>query len=114
MGDEGVVTVNVSRRGRIVIDGVRVSPGSNISTGIEFKPLGADGTAAVGPDFSMSGPEVVPVVGVMRQQGWFVGCLYNQETDEHPQLFFSHMLKTGNAYTLAREVRRGLNRTDAA
>ncbi len=25
---------------------------------------------------------------VMRQQGWDIGCLYNQETDEHPQLYF--------------------------
>lgn len=90
------MTVNVSRRGRIVIDGVRVSPEANISTGIEFKPLGG-ARAAVGPDFSLTGHEVVPVVKIMRAQDWFVGCLYNQETDEAPQLYFAHMLKTGDA-----------------
>jgi hypothetical protein len=40
-------------------------------------------------------------------------CLYNQETDEHPQLYFDHMLKSGDAYELAREIRRGLDLTDS-
>lgn len=40
-------------------------------------------------------------------------CLYNQETDEHPQLFFSHRFKTGDPYQLAQEVREDLNRTNA-
>ena len=46
----------------------------------------------------------------MRAQGWDIGCLYNQETDEHPQLFFSHQFKTGEPDQLAREIRRGLDR----
>lgn len=41
-----------------------------------------------------------------------VHCLYNQETDEHPQLYFSHQLKTGDPYELAREIRRALDHTD--
>jgi hypothetical protein len=115
VGDEGVVTVSVSRRGRIVIGGVVASPEANISTMIEFKPLSATGSrAAVGPDFSITSSEVQKVVAVMRTQGWFVGCLYNQETSESPQLYFSHMLKTGDAYALAAEVRRGLDLTHAA
>ncbi len=115
VGDEGVVTVSVNRRGRIVIDGIVVSPEANIATGIEFKPLSSSGSgAAVGPDFALSGPEAQRVVALMRKQGWFVGCLYNQETSESPQLYFSHMLKTGDAYTLAAEIRRGLDLTHAA
>ncbi|HWF73814.1 MAG TPA: DUF1259 domain-containing protein, partial [Solirubrobacteraceae bacterium] len=115
VGDEGVVTVNVNRGGRIVIDGVVVSPEANISTGIEFKPLSSSGSsAAVGPDFALTGSEVQKVVALMRGQGWFVACLYNQETSETPQLYFSHMLKSGDAYTLAAEVRRGLDLTKTA
>lgn len=53
-----------------------------------------------------------PVVRLMREQGWFQGCLYNQETNEDPQLYFDHMLKTGDAYALASEIRRGLDLTD--
>ncbi len=114
IGNNGVVTVNVSRGGRIVIDGVHASPEANISTGIEFKPLATSGShAAAGPDFAMTGREVVPVVKLMRSHGWYVGCLYNQETEEFPQLYFSHMLKTGDAYQLAAEIRAGLDKTDA-
>ena len=47
----------------------------------------------------------------MRAQNWDIGCLYNQETDEQPQLFFSHQFKTGDPYDLAREIRRGLDQT---
>jgi hypothetical protein len=114
VGEEGVVSVEVSRRGGICLDGIRVSPELNISTMVEIRPLDSDGTtAAAAPDFSMTSHEVQPVVAVMRKQGWHVGCLYNQETDEHPQLYFAHMLKTGDPYRLAHEIRRGLDRTRA-
>jgi Domain of Unknown Function (DUF1259) len=114
IGSNGVVTVNVNRGDKIVIGGVHASPDANIATGIEFKPRTSKGsTADVGPDFAMTGSEVQPVISLMRKQGWFVGCLYNQETEEFPQLYFSHMLKTGNAYTLAAEIRLGLDKTDS-
>lgn len=111
VGEEGVVMVTVDRTDKIVIDGIRVSPELNISTDIEFKPTGS--SAWAGPDFSMTSSEVMPVTKLMRRQGWFVSCLYNQETNEHPQLYFSHMLKHGDPYQLAREIRRGLNLTAA-
>jgi hypothetical protein len=111
VGDEGVVTVSVNRTDRVRLGGVHIEPETGISTSVEFKPLGGS-RAAVVPDFSMRSDEVDPVVRVMLlEQHWFQGCLYNQETDEHPQLYFDHMLKTGDAYALAGEVRRGLNRT---
>jgi hypothetical protein len=114
IGSDGVVTVSVNRRDRIIIGGVHASPDSNIATDIEFKPRSEKGSVAdVGPDFSMTGSEVQSVVALMRKQGWFVGCLYNQETEESPQLYFSHMLKTGDAYTLASEIRLGLDKTDS-
>lgn len=114
VGDEGVVTVEIDRTDTIIIDGIHVSPEANISTNVEFKPLSNTGSSAwAGPDFSMESSEVMPVVTLMRQQGWFQGCLYNQETNEHPQLYFDHMLKQGDAYALAAEIRRGLDLTDS-
>lgn len=47
----------------------------------------------------------------MRQHGWTVHCLYNQETAESPQLYFAHMMKTGNPISLAHEIRDGLDKT---
>jgi Domain of Unknown Function (DUF1259) len=114
VGEEGVVTVDVSRKGRIVIEGVEVNTDANLSTDIQFKPHGKAKDAAVaGPDFSMTSSEVTPVISLMRGAGWQVHCLYNQETAESPQLYFSHMLKTGDVYELAAEIRQGLDLTHA-
>jgi Domain of Unknown Function (DUF1259) len=114
VGDEGVVTVTVDRKNRMVIDDIVVSPESNIYTEVQIKPRSSTGSNAwVGPDFGMTESEVMPVVTRMRRLGWFQGCLYNQETNEYPQLFFDHMLKTGDAYELAAEVRLGLDLTDS-
>jgi hypothetical protein len=50
---------------------------------------------------------------MLNQLGWYQGCLYNQETNEAPQLYFDHMVKTGDAYQLAAEIRQGLDLTDS-
>jgi hypothetical protein len=49
----------------------------------------------------------------MRAAGFSVGCLYNQETGESPQLYFAHMFAQGDPYALARAIRRGLDHTRA-
>ena len=56
--------------------------------------------------------EINAVVGLEHSLGWDVGCLYNQETDEQPQLYFSHQFKTGDPIELANEIRSGLNLMD--
>lgn len=89
------------------VGGVTVNPYLNIATPIGFEPLGGDRSVVV-PDFGMFAHQVEPVMRLMRSKGWLIGCLYNQETDEHPQLYFSHQWKVGNAYELAKEVRAGL------
>ena len=114
VGDEGVVTVDISRKGRVAIEGVEVNTDANLSTNVQFKPHGkGKDAAAAGPDFSLTASEVMPVVSLMRGAGWEVHCLYNQETAEAPQLYFSHMLKTGNVYELAEEIRKGIDLTHA-
>lgn len=114
VGSDGVVTVCVARRNPIFINGIRVMPETNIATNVAFEPLNKSGTkVAAVPDFGIEAGEINNVVGTMRSMGWDIGCLYNQETGEHPRLFFSHEFKTGNPYTLAREVRKGLNQTNS-
>ncbi|HEY1540194.1 MAG TPA: DUF1259 domain-containing protein [Solirubrobacteraceae bacterium] len=114
IGDDGVVTITVNRADRIVVDRVQLSPEANISTNIQFLPLNANGTrAAAAPDFSMTAAEVDPVCRTMRRAGFEIGCLYNQETSEHPQLYFAHMLATGDPQGLAVKIRKGLDRTRA-
>ncbi len=113
VGDGGVVSVTVPRTDVIRIGGARVSPHLNVSTNIAFQQL-PDGRAAAAPDFSMTAAEITGVMTVMRAHDWTVHCLYNQETGEHPQLYFAHMLKVGDQHQLAREIRAGLDRTATA
>ncbi|QKG21569.1 DUF1259 domain-containing protein [Actinomadura verrucosospora] len=110
VGENGIVTVTVPRTDRIRLGGVLVDPDLGVSTSVQFQPLGK-GKAAVVPDFSMTAKETQPVISVMRRRHWQVGCLYNQETAEFPQLYFSHMFRVGDPVALARQVRAGLDRT---
>jgi hypothetical protein len=108
----GVVTVDVGRADKITIADVDVAPETNISTNIQFQSLdGTDTNVAVAPDMSMTSAEIQPVIRLLRKYGFDVGCLYNQETNEHPQLYFSHAFKVGNPYTIAAEVRHALDHT---
>jgi hypothetical protein len=109
VGSDGVVTVDIPRDDSIFLGGYHVSPFLNVETSIVFEPHGGGRNAAVAPDFGMTSWEVQNVTRTMRSQGWDVGCLYNQETNEDPQLFFSHMFKVGDSVQLAMEIRRGLN-----
>lgn len=88
----------------------RINPYLNVATTVAFEPLPGKTAGAV--DFGMVSDETQAVTAVMRAQDWQVGCLYNQETAESPQLFWAHQFKAGDAYALAREVRRGLDRMD--
>lgn len=119
VGNDGVVTVTVLRTDRILLDGVRVAPQCGISTAIQFKPSrkddakgGNQANAQVCPDFSMTAAEVVPVIKRMQlDHHWFQGSLRNDETNQQPQLFWDAMVKEGDAYQLAQEIRSGLDLT---
>ncbi len=111
IGDDGVVTVTVARKETIVLDGVALNSETGVSHSIAFQPLD-DKRTAVAPDFALIAAEINPLVQLMREQGFTIHCLYNQETAESPQLYFSHQLAIGNAYDLARKVRKGLERTN--
>ena len=113
VGGDGTVHLNVPRAETIRLGGIAANPYLNIAAPIAFQPYGTGQNAAAVPDFAMLAHEVNDVMSVMRQQGWDIGCLYNQETDEHPQLYFSHQFKTGDAIQLAREIRNGLNKTNS-
>ncbi len=113
VGSDGVVSFDVPREDPIWLGGIRINPYLNVASSINFEPYGASQNAVAVADFSLVASEINHVVGTMRHNGWDTGCLYNQETDEYPQLYFSHQFKTGNAVQLAREIRAGLNRTDS-
>jgi hypothetical protein len=110
---DGVVLVDVPRRDNLELGGVGASSSAGLGTEVAFEPL-PNGQTAVMPDFGMTASEVDPVMRAMRAAGFTVGCLYNQETDENPQLYFSHQLAIGDALQLAQKVRQGLNHMNMA
>jgi hypothetical protein len=59
----------------------------------------------------MTAAEVRPVMTTPRRAGWEIGGLYNQETAEQPQLYFSHAVATGDPVALAREIRAAVAHT---
>lgn len=112
VGSSGVITVSVDRAEQMHLGGVRIHRGLGVAATIAFQPLDPHGTRALAiPDFAMIAPEVDNVFKVMQAQGFYIGCLYNQETDEQPQLYFSHMWATGDVYDLAKKIRKGLDQT---
>jgi hypothetical protein len=108
VGENGIVTVDIDRANTERLGGHPIKPGLGVSTGVEFQPTGHGGALVI-PDFGMTANEIGPVTRAMRAHGWYDECLYNQETAESPQLYYSHMAKQGNAVALAHEVRAGLN-----
>ena len=106
IGANGVVSMQIPRAEAIQLGGVHINPYLNVSAPVLFEPLG-DGRAAAVPDFGMIPSEIQSLVARMRGRDWDIGCLYNQETDEDPQLFFSHQYKTGEPLQLAHEIRAG-------
>ena len=88
--------------------GVPLKDGFQIEHDVFFQRL-RDGDAMVNGDFALKPSEL----NIANDFDWEIGCLYNQETDEHPQLYFSHTWKVGDPVDLAKQVRKGLDQTNA-
>jgi len=115
VGSDGVVTVSVPRTDSIVLAGVTLKPDAGVSHTIAFQPLDSSGqTVACAPDYAFIAAEINPALRTARALGFEVHCLYNQETAEVPQLYFSHQIAQGDPIDLAQRVRQVLNTTNAA
>jgi hypothetical protein len=112
IADDGVVIVTISRRETIVLGGVTLKSDTGVSHIVAFQPLAGATKTAAAPDFALIAAEINPVVQEMRTHGFTIHCLYNQETAESPQLYYSHQLAVGDAYDLARKIRKGLDLTN--
>ncbi|MQY34590.1 hypothetical protein SRB17_25600 [Streptomyces sp. RB17] len=82
------------------------------STLLMFQPLGG-GRAAVNGDFTMTADQVNPVIRALRSHGLTVIEVHNHLLYEQPRLFYLHFWKTGDATTLAHDLRAGLDQIHA-
>ena len=112
IADDGVVIVSIPRKETIMLGGIALKSDTGVSHTVAFQPLDGEKRTAAAPDFALIAAEINPVMQEMRAQGFTIHCLYNQETAESPQLYFSHQLAVGDAYDLARKIRKGLELTN--
>lgn len=82
------------------------------STLLMFQPLGAS-RAAINGDFALTADQVNPVIKALRANGMTIIELHNHMLYEQPRLFYLHFWKTGDATTLARGLRAGLDQAHA-
>jgi len=104
----GVYQVAVPRADGVTMQGVEVPPAMGTATALNFQPTGR-GNAAVTGDFVMIAGEVTPVLRALRANGIEVTALHSHMLEESPHLFFMHFWGTGDAVTLARGLRAGLD-----
>ncbi len=115
VSSDGVVNASIPRADTIVLAGIPLKPETGVSVTVAFEPIpdpnGKDDQyAAAAPDYALIASEVNPALMVSRAEGFVVHCLYNQETAEQPQLYFSHNLKTGNAVELAKQISKVMDK----
>lgn len=108
--EEGVVSVTIPRREQITLGGIPIDTRLGVAHEIHFEPL-PDGRTAVAPKLALLPQEIALIMRLMRREGFDIHCLYNQETAEVPQLYFSHLLVVGNPYYYSRVIRRVLQQT---
>lgn len=82
------------------------------STLLMFQPLGC-GRAAVNGDFTMTADKVNPVIHALRSRGVTIIELHNHLLYEQPHLFYLHFWQTGDATTLAHDLRAALDQMNA-
>lgn len=109
--DDGVVQVDVVRGDKISEDGVPLPSSMEVDTEAYFEPL-PGGRAATTGDFCLTTGEVAPVITALNKTGMQITALHNHMIDSNPVTYFVHWFGTGNATSLAQQLRSVLDRAD--
>jgi hypothetical protein len=117
IGDKGSAeggdyNYDISRADKIQMNGYELSPVMDVSTMINFQPLG-NGSAAVIGEFVLETNEVEPVVQILTENDIEVTALHSHMLTEQPRLFYVHCWATGDATELAGIMRDALNETNS-
>jgi len=73
------------------------------------RTLGAKTKAAITGDFALLAAQVNPVIRALRAHDIDVTALHSHMLDAQPTVYFMHFFAKGEAVTLARGLRAGLN-----
>ena len=103
----GVLHFNLPRADvRVTMMGAEIPGAMGMNTALNFQLQGEK--AAVNGDFMLLGPEVNPVIKALRAHGIEIAALHNHMIDEEPRLFFMHFWAYGDAVSLAKGLKAGL------
>lgn len=116
IGDKGSAeggdyNYDISRADKVQMNGYTLSPVMDVSTTINFQPLGKGNAAVIG-EFVLKENEVEPVVRTLTANGIEVTALHSHMITEQPRLFYVHCWATGDATELAGIMREALNETN--
>jgi hypothetical protein len=106
--DGGVYKFSIAPKYAVQENGMTLAPSMGTTTALAFQPLGHSRAAVTG-DFALLGAQVNPVVRALRTSGIMVTALHSHMLDAQPTVYFMHFFATGNAVTLAKGLRAGLN-----
>lgn len=101
--------MSIPRAETIRADGMEVPPSMGVATAINFEPT-VRGKAAITGDFVLIANEVNPVIQALRNSGIEVTAVHSHMLTEEPRLFFLHYWANDDAVTLARGLRKALDR----
>jgi hypothetical protein len=104
---EGVYRVSFPRSDlHVLIAGIALKPGLALGSYAAFKAE-PQGTLAVG-DLVLLEDEIAPVMQSLRASGMQITALHNHLRNEHPHVMYMHFMGTGNAASIAAELRKAL------
>lgn len=106
----GVWQVSIPRVESLTDEGTVLPASMGVATAINLQPT-EGGRAVTTGDFVMIGSEVNAVIRALRKGGIEVTSLHNHLLSDEPRLFFMHFWGEGDAVTLAKALRAGLDAT---
>ncbi len=117
IGDKGSAeggdyNYDIPRADKIRMNGYLLSPTMDVSTMINFQPLGSGNAMIIG-EFALEANEVEPVLRVLTDNGIEVTALHSHMLTEQPRLFYVHCWATGDATELAGKMREALDETNS-
>jgi hypothetical protein len=108
----GDYSFEIARADNISMNGYVLSPVMDVSTMINFQPLG-NGNAEVIGEFVLEENEVDPVMRAFIENDIEVTALHSHMITEQPRIFYMHCWATGNAEDLASAMRQALDKTNS-
>ncbi len=107
--DGGVYKFSIAPKYSVTSGGMTLPASMGTATAFAFQPLGGKSKAAITGDFALLATQVNPVIRALRAHHIDVTALHSHMLEAQPTVFFMHFFAKGDALTLARGLRAGID-----